>query len=524
MNSYQNPFLPSDSLDFENSLKHIKDCGYSMPIFSSVFKNAENITIPPGNYIAEDLRRSRLVGCTVNDSDFTNAIFADSRCVRTDFINIKYKHTNVEYCNFDSCHFVNNIYRPFIGTNFSFSNFSNCEFRGIQISNSTLDSVSFDHSKFEDVTISMSTVENSKFSNCTFKNVELCDLNLCFSEFAQVHMEHVSLPFYQLPYVFGGIDYFLHTNEDVYIGPDTKNGPVLYPDQYKQLLPDIISYFKHYEEYFPIANIYLACGDLLHAYETIRRGIENAARKKDFRMLEFLCKLAADGHIFTNEQLQAIYDRIYDATAFGPMTEFEKKSYFIHLGTIRNLLLFNDSQKTTLELRLQTNIENTDSQKLGLLIGEIEQLFDAIGAGNITYNIEMKHQCPWEIIYTMIGEWPIVMAVLNSINAVFSPLDAVTSFVNNCISLFGQFSSKQKEKRNPSPDSNIIEGFENTSLSLIRTQQDQINEQQKLLNEQQKQLNEVSRYIIEDLQAQLEIKNQLLSKYGIEATLLHHIK
>lgn len=510
MNTNWNSLIVPDDLEFEDSLNHIKESGYNMPIYSSVLKDASGIEIP-FNFVEDDVRRSTLTDCIVSESDFSRAVFADSRCFHTEFKNITFQHTNVEYCNFDSCSFVDeNRTKPYIGTNFSFSNFINCQFNGIEIKNSTLDSVSFDSSKFENARIFMSTVENSKFQNCSFDNVELCDLNLCFSEFEKVRMRHVSLPFYQLPYVFGGICYFLHTDDDVYIGPDEPGGVTLRPEQYRRLLPDIVTYFKRYNEYFPIANIYMACDEKQLAFETIIHGIEMASHRKDFRMLKFLCKLAADTHMFTYKQLQSLYDRIYDAATFGHMTDYEKKSYFIHLGSIRKLLLFNDSQKTTLEFRMITNIENTDSERLGIFIAQIETIFSVFQGCDVTYNIEMKHQCPWEIIYVIIGSMPQIQCLLNSLLAVLSPANTVISLVNNCISLVKNLSRK------PEPvcqETELDKTIKRQQLVLMK-QEEEKNRQQLYLNSLQ----------IEALEHQLLQANQVLLNNNITAESFYHIK
>lgn len=510
MNTNWNSLLAPNDSEFENSLNRIKKSGYSMPIYSSVLKNASGIKIP-FDFVEEDVRRSDITDCKVYGSDFSRAVFADSRCFETEFKNITLKHTNVEYCNFDSCDFIDeNKSKPYIGTNFSFSNFINCQFDGIEIKNSTLDSVSFDNSRFENTRIYMSTVENTKFQNCLFYNVQLCDLNLCFSEFEQVHMQNVSLPFYQLPYVFGGMHYFLHTDDNVYIGPDEPGGSILRPEQYRQLLPDIVTYFKKYNEYFPVANIYMACEEYQLAFETIIHGIEMASHRKDFRMLKFLCKLAADTHMFTYKQLQSLYDRIYDAATFGYMTDYEKKSYFIHLGTIRKLLLFNDAQRATLEFRMLTNIENSDSERLGIFIAQIENIFSIFQDQNIIYNIEMKHQCPWEVIYVVIGAMPQIQCILNSLLAVLAPTGNVLSFINTCISLVKNLCSK---KDNNYHESELDKQIKEQQLVLLK-QEEEKNRQQLYLNSLE----------IQNLEQQLLHANQIFYQNNITATPSYHFK
>ena len=500
--------------EFEHSLENIKKSGFSMPLYSTNLKEG-TASIITGAHAGEDLRRSYLSECKIIEADFRNAVFADSKCCNTKFDNVRFHHTNVEYCNFNNCEFINNKFSiPYIGTNFSFSNFTNCELTGIEIANSTLDSVSFVDTIFQDARIYMSTVENSSFSNCTFCNVELNELNLCFSDFDNVHMDHVSLPFYQLPYVFGGIKYFLNNSDNVFIGAEEPGGKVLYSEQYRQLLPDIVNFFEYYNEYFPIANIYIACDESSLAYETIVLGIQQAAKQKDFRMLKFLCKLAADSHIFPSIQLQSLYDQIYNAANFDVLTDFERKNYFINLGIIRELLLFNDSQKTTLEYRFQTNIDSTDAGRLGILIAEIESIFSVFDSQDITYRIEMKHQCPWDIIYVIITSMPIIQLLIQSFSTLLGPANSVMTFANNCISLGKTFRDSPYQKMNYDQE--------------IKRQQLELLKQEAILNQQRQQINCQEKYMndlkIRQLEQSLIQSNQILYANGITATTSYHIK
>lgn len=518
MDINKNFLMPPTSLEFEESINRIKNCGFDMPVFSSELKNASGLKIS-NSYIEADVRRSDLTDCEFIDSDFSRAVLADSRCFNTKFRNVILHHSNVEYCHFYSCDFIDESQsQPYIGTNFSFSDFINCSFKGVEIKNSTLDSVSFDNSEFENTAISMSTIENSKFKNCLLRNVNLCDLNLCFSDFENVKMEQVALPFYQLPYVFNGVDYFLHTNDNVYIGPDASAGSILRPEEYRRLLPDVITYFKKYNEYFPVANIYIACDKKQYAFETIVLGIEMASHKKDFRMLKFLCKLAADSNMFTYLQLQSLYDKIYDVSAFGYMTDYEKKSYFIHLGSIRRTLLFNDSQKNTLEFRMLTNIDNSESERLGILIVQIEKIFSIFqehntledNSSNITYNIEMKHQCPWEIIYIIIGSMPYIQCILQSLSALMTPTNNVLALINNCINLTKHLFTK--------PEST---SQENGLDAEIKQQQLILLKQDETLKQQQIYMNSLN---ISLLEKQLLESRQLLANQNIFVQTSYHIK
>lgn len=501
---------------FANSLKRIEKFGYYLPTYSIKLKDAKNLVIDQ-NYKNQDLRHSSFTDCQVTGANFQNAVLADSKCTDTVFKNIRLHHTNVEYCNFTSCKFIDEKRSmPFIGTNFSFSNFVDCELVGIEIANSTLDSVTFYNTAFRDSRFFMSTVENSKFQKCFFENVELCDLNLCFSDFEEIQMKHVSFPFYQLPYVFGGLQYFLHTDEDVFIGSESSDEKILYPNQYKQLLPDIINYFKFYNEFFPIANIYMACDESSLAYETIILGIKQSAKQKDFRMLKFLCKLAADTHMFSPKQLQALYDQIYDAASSGNLTDFERKNYFINLGVIRELLLFNDNQKSTLEYCIKTNIDNTDSKRLAILLSEIENIFTIFQDEDITYRIELKHQCPWDIIYKIIASTPQLECLIHAFAAMLGQANTVVSFINNCINLAKLIFNSTSQNKSLKEDKEIKE----RQLNVLKQQED-INEQQKVINQQQIYINNLK---IEQLKNSLIYSNRIICESGISVTTSYHIK
>lgn len=165
-----------------------------------------------------------------------------------------------------------------------------------------------------------------------------------------------------------------------------------------------------------------------------------------------------------------------------------------------------------------TNIDNSESERLGILIVQIEKIFSIFqehntledNSSNITYNIEMKHQCPWEIIYIIIGSMPYIQCILQSLSALMTPTNNVLALINNCINLTKHLFTK--------PEST---SQENGLDAEIKQQQLILLKQDETLKQQQIYMNSLN---ISLLEKQLLESRQLLANQNIFVQTSYHIK
>ena len=200
----------------------------------------------------------------IQNSSFCDCTFLSS-LIRTNMSGSKY-----EKCVFDTIDFEN--------SNLQFSNLNECTIRSCNISGSNFSNCFMDHITFNQNTFMgsnflktqlnnckiqggemiSSTLEFAEFRNTYFENLRLANLSMEYSEFNNVQMENVVLPFAQLPFIFGGLDYILLTNDNISISANMKDIKSISVDEYIQTFEDWKIFFYNRELYFPLANILLA--------------------------------------------------------------------------------------------------------------------------------------------------------------------------------------------------------------------------------------------------------------------------
>lgn len=431
------PLLSPVTLEkYEESLQHLQRFQTELPNNEICFRflDGEETPINPNRkYISESLKRSHVKNlwfenALFDDSSWTNSVFENVHFINTPFIN-----SNASYCNFADCDFTYHSEDDNIkGANFSYANLVKSDFNHTQIKNSTFDNVTFVHCTFTESVVEESTFEGSVFENCTLKKVNLSNLNLDFAEFKNCLMSDVILPFSHLPYVYGGLQYLFNFNENIWVSAcDIPEGKIT-ADEYLALLPDLINYYSYYNEYFPLANIYAAQGDYDKSFEALDLGIESSEQSQNFRMLKFYCKLAAGFDYIDYATCQKLYEKIYNYHSFKKLSPYAAKDYFAQLGEIRHLLLFNDTNKFTFEIYLKTNIDSTQSNKLGILLNQLENLISVFPEESVIYSAELKHSCPWDALLKFItANKEYIALIVYSITAILGNVNTYIESIDN---------------------------------------------------------------------------------------------
>lgn len=433
---YDTVILPISEDEYKNVSHNLQKYQEELPNNELCFqyiKSNEQDTLHNRKYISESLKRSHVENlwfrnALFDDSSWTNSIFSNVHFIDTPFIN-----SNASYCNFVQSSFEFNSFDEGVqGSNFSYANLVNSKFQHVLIKNSTFDNVSFDNCSFNNCKITESTFEGSVFNNCTFEDVDLSNLNLDFSEFKICSMSHVILPFFQLPYIYGALTYLIHENESIWVSASGTPDGNISVKEYIKLLPELVKYYTYYNEYFPVANIYAALDDYGKSYAALELGIESARRSLNFRMLKFYCKLATTFNYVDYNNLQKIYEQIYNTNTFNTMNPYNAKDYFAQIGEIRRILLFNDSGKTSFEISMQTNIDSSESEKLGIFLGVIEHLLCNYPTNSVIYSIELKHRCPWDVILKIITNYgPFIYTIVQSLTTVLSTGNTFVESIDN---------------------------------------------------------------------------------------------
>lgn len=361
----------------------------------------------------------------IQNSDFQECRF-EAPIVRTNISGSKF-----EKCIFDTIDCENStlqygsLYKcKFNACNISGSNFSNCFMEQVTFDKSTFMGTNFLRSHFENCRIQdgemlSSSLEFAEFQNTYFENLRLANLSLEYSEFSNVHMENVVLPFAQLPFIFGGLDYILSTHDKISISANLENANSISVDEYIQTFEDWKVFFYNRELYFPLANILLSQRKKEEALQAILNGILMMVNHSDYRMLKYLCKLAASHESVSKTECKMLYSRIQELIMHIPQNPAQQYSYEVHMNDIKNILVENPKGESRLYLSVQTNILVDNQSSLYRLVSFFEMLLDCTIFGLTTKTISIRHDSPYEIIIIAIGALYLLNKALETISNTF---------------------------------------------------------------------------------------------------------
>lgn len=304
------------------------------------------------------LEHCRIIKSNFNQASVTGSIF--NHCI---FLNCLMEMTDFEFCDFKHCEICSH---QKISASFNNSTFYESEFHNMELKSALLTGTYFQKCVFNHVTISYTTMENAIFQDCTFHDVDLQNLNMDYVELLTPSMENVILPMAQIPYMFGCLQYLINTDDDVTIvGTDSES---LTKQEYlSEIIPLLIDYFIEREEYFPVANIYIAQGNGSVAFNYLVQGMARAIAQKDFRMIKFYCKLISNNEVFPKKVLHDFYHKLCHLL---PIDNMEAMSYIKNIGEIK-YLLFDKTQKSTLHFTFLTNFYSIEVEKVACVIGRL---------------------------------------------------------------------------------------------------------------------------------------------------------
>ena len=370
------------------------------------------------DYTGKSIKRSKF-----SQKHFQNTKFINSAAAGSDFGNCFFEECEFKNANFQECTFSNGSLincsekNSIINCNFNNSLFTN---------NFLLENLYFEHSVFQntafingeirDTTFYSSTLEDTLFSNVSFRNVFFNDLNIDYSVFQDIHMDNVILPFSQICFTFGLLPYLMNTKDNVYITSVANTNNRISIKEYLRLLPDFENYYLGTQDFFPLANIYLAKGELENARKAILSGVLLATTTFDFRQIKYLSKLIHNYSIFDFHQRKQIYDYIYKNITFETMHPGLLYRYNVYKNEIDCYLLDNNRRGiATCEIDILTEIYPDEHQKLGILISTLEEIIEQHGSHEGEHSILCRHNSAEEIVMKIQDIYEVLQVIIPTI-------------------------------------------------------------------------------------------------------------
>lgn len=408
--------------------------------------------------------------CTWGESDWTDLSGNGCSFSSCDFYSSNIHNAALQHTLFDSAVFHRCDMRS--------SNFAYSLFTWSVIDHSVIEGCAFtgavwNHVTLQDCEIAHSNFELCKFENSTFRNIDFRNLALKYTFFHNVHMENVALPFMQMPYTFGGMKYVFTTEDSITIASMSEEAPHMSVAEYREILPQMIVFFTGHNDYFPLANCYLANGQRDLAEEANELGIVNSAASHDFRKLYFFCVQASQELEMSREKRYQLYERIHQSVTSDRLKRAEYYEFRHYFPMIKQLMFDNPYSRPTLALSLHTNIAADDFHKLGLLMRTLDEIAENCGVKLDSKHLEIRHNSPnilgWfptgdigELLQLLHNTWEVIYPILPDL---LQNAANLTTLITGAVSLHRVMGEKGSGQENKEPASTKCKTPQKTAVS-----------------------------------------------------------
>lgn len=365
------------------------------------------------------LYESSYTDCTWGESDWSGLSGNGCRFTKCDFFTNVIYNSALQHALFDKAIFYNCNFK---GSNFAYSIFTWSQLKKCPIEGCAFTGAIFNHVTLKDSKITQSNFELCKFQNTRFINMDLSNLTLKYTFFYNVSMDNVILSFMQLPYSFGGMTYIFNTKDDVKISTTNPKYPLITINKYKDMVSELITFFGGHNEYFPLANCYLANKQIDLAEQANEAGIVSSATLHDFRKLYFFCIQATQELKISKIKRYKLYNRINQLLSLSELNRAEYQEFRHYFPMIKQLMFDNPHNNPTLLLSFHTNIDSEDFDNLGILMRILDELAEECGVNLDSKHIEIRHDSPNIVDWLPIGNIEQLINLLQSTWNTISPI------------------------------------------------------------------------------------------------------
>jgi len=406
---YKNQIPLFDDIEYENAIKELSSHMQNKSYFlHSRQIEYSGVTIN-GNYSTKNLNQSIFYNCIFENCNLQETGFSRSTFKKAVFKECLLNSAVFHNCYFYDCTFEN--IESFIGARFGKSLLINTTF-----SNCIINSASFDDAYFENCVIENSMLKSLSLDNCTLKstyfdNVKFRNMNLDFSIFMNIRFNKTKIPFPTIPYIIGGLDYLMNTNDDVMITSQINKIEGITKNNYLSQLNNFEIFFATSKNYYPLVNIYASKKSNNKACSAIVNGIHHSLLNKEFNMIKNYALQVKYYNLFSINERKKIVDLLLKAMHMIKTEPLELEILNTSIMQTRNILL-NTGYDCNLQLTIKTKVN--DRIKLGLLISSIEKLVNAFDNNN-NFSIEIRHNSPYDLFLNLFNEPAKVACILGLI-------------------------------------------------------------------------------------------------------------
>ena len=418
------------------------------------------------------LYESTFEDCTWGTTDWTDLSGNGCSFSLCDFYSNQIHNAALQHALFESAVLYNCDMRS---SNFAYSLFTWSVMDHCTIDGCSFAGAVFNHVQFHDCNIAHSNFELCRFQSSTFQNIDFRNLALKYTFLHDIHMENVALPFMQMPYTFGGLKYVFSTKDDIKIASMSNNTPVMSVEEYRKALPHLTVFFSGHNDYFPLANCYLALGQREFAEQANETGIIGSATAHNFRKLYFFCVQAAQELEITREKRSSLYQTVCQMVMSNKFSQAEYYEFRHYFPLIKQLMFDNPHDRPMLSLSLHTNIAADDFHNLGLLMRTLDEVAEQCGAKLDSKHIEIRHNSPNVLGWFPVGNIDQLLNLLQSTWAVIYPVLSeslqtaanATALITGGINIYATVRKKKANTTKKIHDPNLKEKVQSPKFSKM---------------------------------------------------------
>lgn len=430
------------------------------------------------NFNKKNFRYIRFKSAKYTQCIFKNCTFYCSGLSEAHFLSSELYNFSITDCNMQFCDFSNNCVLEGLdsislvsSSNLSQSLFHNLQIKNVKFKSTTISQASFINTTFQNVQWESCTLQDNLFNNGIMENISLIGCNLEYSEFRNIKFINAKLPFHQIPYIFGLLDYLKDYPNDISLGSVSSN-KTINAKEYICLLPDLFSYYINMNEYFPAINIALFNNDYQRANELIEVALKYYIQSNDFRKLKSICKLIANHSFFDKHFLTQLYFKIIEYYNIVSISEYEKYQYALHINEIKKILTDSNDTMPKAHLYIKTNITSNDTEKIGIFCKIIEECMEKNNISNEDYSVEIRHNSAPISFWLTLTQQNTDM-IINAIGMFMAVITADPQFLQTALNVvaniatIGSFIMQIEEKYKPKKKT-VTSTYENVTAEDIK--------------------------------------------------------
>ena len=422
--------------DYDNAVSHLSSHMKNKHYYLHDRKIAYRNTTITEDYSTKNLNQAVFINCKFINSNLSCVSFVNSKFFNCEFCNcnlssINFRNSIISNCIFNADNCFNNSK---LG-NCKLINccFFSCELNSVSLDEATICSCKFEKNKWNAVTTDL-----CKFDGCFFDSVVFSNMNFEFSIFKDIHMNNMKLPFPTIPYIYGGLQYLISTNDNINITSQHNIKIGISKEEYLNELNNLEIFYSFSCNYFPLANIYFAQGKKPQGKAAIVYGINKAIENHDYRMIENYARLIKINSVFDmTERYNLYYNTISKISIQEAISYDDANRCLFNFRTF----LFNSGNDSSFHLSIKTGIES--ETQLADLIFNIENVIRSAQVSS-TYNIELRHNSPFELFINFFADYDSVCYLLGSLLLFLKGVDTV---INKFFEYIKNVQEIQKQSR-----------------------------------------------------------------------------